>query len=437
MIAAQPQFDVWYDKSLVGGDKFRKTIVETIKSAAYFIVLISRASAGSEWVLDEVEYAKRIHKRILPIWLEQTEIPDDMDMILQRYHSLFWYLRQSDAQFERNLLSVFGLAEQEKETGKVPVGFGNEFSEADNLRMRTLLESERNGAFAQCYAKQNACLLGCAYLFGGPCAIDKDKARFYFRIAEYHGDPDGTFYLLKMQLDDRYAQTWDDPDEAFYGPIMEKIEALSENGSVPAMLFMGNVYWYAQYGRAQDLEKSAALYEKCALLGNARAQYIMSANYYYGDGVPKDYDLAVMYANLASEQKYLKSERRWGKLYRDGLAVRQDYGKAREHYENGAKMGDYNCYNKIGDMLYYGWGFPVDYEEAFRYYQRGEHAVELRQRYAAAKSKQALGRCYELGHGTAVDLSAAADQYLEGYRLGLKECRDHYIRVSSALKREQ
>ena len=48
MIVAQPQFDVWYDKSLVGGDKFRKTIVETIKSVAYFIVLISRASAGSE-----------------------------------------------------------------------------------------------------------------------------------------------------------------------------------------------------------------------------------------------------------------------------------------------------------------------------------------------------------------------------------------------------
>ena len=160
----------------------------------------------------------------------------------------------------------------------------------------------------------------------------------------------------------------------------------------------------------------------------------MSANYYYGDGVPKDYDLAVMYANLALEQKYLKSERRWGKFYRDGLAVMQDYEKARAHYENGAKMGDSNCFNKIGDMLYYGWGFPVDHAEAFGYYRRGEQAAGTSQRYAAGKSKLALGRCYELGHGVEVDFSAAAEKYLEGYRLGSKECRDLYIRVSSELK---
>lgn len=84
---------------------------------------------------------------------------------------------------------------------------------------------------------------------------------------------------------------------------------------------------------------------------------MMASNYYYGDGVKQDYALAIMYANFAMVQGYPKSWRRWGEFYQDGLAVKKDYRKAREFYEKGAQIGDYNCYNKVGDMFYYGWGF--------------------------------------------------------------------------------
>lgn len=426
---------VWYDKGLIPGEEYRKKIATVIREAEFFIVLLSERSVSSEWVKDEVEYAKRCHKKIIPIYIAHTELPDDLDMILQRYHSLFWYLRSSDGQFRQSLLStVLGTSEAE---GDPSVGNGNDFSEQGNCRMRELLQLEGQGVWSQCYSRENACLLGKAYLFGGPCAVDRQKARSYFRIAEYMGDPDGTFYLLQMRLEDRELDTWDEPEPEFCAPIMARIQTLARDGSLPAKLFMGDAYWYGKYGVPVDLVESARLYEECARAGNARGQYMMAANYYFGDGVPQDYVIAIMYADLAIEQRYLKGWRRWGKFYRDGLAVPQDYGKARECYEKGARMGDLNCYNKVGDMLCFGWGFPVDHEEAVRFYRLAEQAPVRGQRYALRKAKEALGRCYENGHGVEKDLELAAQKYLEGYRYGSQECKAGYLRCKSLTETQE
>ena len=418
---------VWYDRGLILGEEYRKRIAAAIRSTDYFVVLLSEESVCSEWVLDEVEYAKKLRKKILPIWIEKVQLTENLDMILQRYHSLFWHLRSSDSEFETALLASL-LDQPEKEEGRSILGNGNEFSEAENQKMRELLEKEAQSGFSVCYQADNACILGKAYLYGGPCAADRETAKYYFRIAEYFGNQDGTFYLLEMALDDVVRNTWDEPERSFSDPIIEKIEALSDAGSIPAKIFLGNLYWYGLYGYPVDMTKSARLYETCARAGNARAQYMMAANYYMGDGVAKDYTLAKMYANLAIEQHYIKGWRRWGEFYRDGLAVQQDYAKARECYEKGAQMGDFHCYNKIGDMLYYGWGFQVDYQEAVQYYLKGELAPAFSQRYSLHKAKEALGRCYEHGHGVKKDLLIAAEKYMEGYRYGNEECKKGYLR---------
>ena len=427
LLEKQPGFEVWYDRELVPGEIYRKKIAGVIRDANYFILLLSNAAANSDWVYDELEYAKKLRKRILPIWIEDVDVPDDLDMILQRYHSLFWHLRSSDSQFEQNLMAMFDQGQQ-KTQGQAQVGYGNEFSERINQRMKDLLERERQGKFSECYLPQNAVLLGSAYLLGGPCAIDRDKARHYFTAAKYQGDRDAEFYLLRMSMEDKVSETWDDPDEEFSAPVLARISELADEGSVPAKLYMGNLYWQGRYGVTKDHGKSAALYEECARLGNARAQFVMSSNYYYGDGVEKNYDLAKMYANLALEQKYIYAWRRWGKFYRDGLAVEQDYAKARECYENGARMGDYNCYNKIADMLYHGWGGPVDYEGAVKYFSEGEKAPAFGQSYSIQRAKTGLGRAYETGRGVETDIAAAAEKYLEGYEAGSLECREHYLR---------
>ncbi len=433
IIERQPGFQVWYDKGLLPGEVYRKRIAEAIRESAYFIILLSKTSVASDWVLDEVEYAKKLCKRILPIWLEDVEIPDDLDMILQRFHSLFWHLRSSDEQFEESLMSMFGVTEK-KPVGQALVGFGNEYSAKVNARMRELLVRESENRFSEIYKPENAVLLGEAYLTGGPCSVDRDKARHFFRAADYFGSPDGEFYLLRMKLEDRVSQIWDDPDETFTRPVVNLIRDLAGEGCIPAMLYMGNLCWYGRFGVAENRVRSASYYEECARRGNARAQYVMSSNYYYGEGVQVDYELAKMYANLALEQRYIYAWRRWGKFFRDGKAVEQDYARARECYEKGAQVGDYNCYNKIGDMLYHGWGCEADPAEAVRYFEKGEQAPEFSQRYSLQRAKSALGRAYEFGRGVERDLAVAAQKYYEGYEAGSLECRDSYLRCSRQLQ---
>ncbi len=435
VLTKHEEFSVWYDKGLVPGEIYRRKIASVIRDSSYFIILLSNNSVKSDWVIDEVEYAKKFRKRILPIWIENVDIPDDLDMILQRYHSLFWHLRSSDKQFETSLMSMFD-GDQKEAQGLSQVGFGNQFSEKVNQQMKTLLNKEKQNRFADCYDPENAVILGSAYLYGGPCDVDREKARHYFRAADYFGSADGEFYLLQMSLADMVKETWSDPDEEICRTVVERIEQLALDGSVPAKLYLGNLYWHGRYGCPKDPRRSAALYEECARLGNARAQFVMSSNYYSGDGVEQDYELAKMYANLALEQKYIFAWRRWGKFYRDGMAVKQDYKKAVSCYENGARMGDFNCYNKIGDLFYHGWGCPVDHSMAFRYFQKGEGAPAFGQSYALQRSKMALGRAYEKGEGVERDLAAAADKYLEGYQYGSLECRDAYLRCCNLMQEQ-
>ena len=431
-LAKHDGFDVWFDRGLTPGEVFRKQIVEVIRESGYFIILLSEASVQSDWCIDEVEYAKRLHKKILPIWLENLELPDELDMILQRYHSLFWHLRSSDSQFESSLMSMFDTPVDDTQ-GQALVGFGNHFSEKVNMQMKALLSKERQEKYADCYQPENAIVLGQAYLFGGPCAVNRQKALHYFKTAQYFGNRDAEFYLLEMQREDQKRETWDEPDEEFCKPIVERIQELADDGSVPAKLYLANMYWHGHYGLNVDMEKSAALYEECARGGNARAQFVMASNYYNGEGVEKNYELAKMYANLALEQKYIYAWRRWGKFYRDGLAVPQNYEKARACYEKGAKMGDFNCYNKVADMLYHGWGSEVDYKGAVEYFEKGEQAPAFSQPYCLQRSKMALGRAYENGQGVEKNLKTAADKYLEGYHFGSLGCRDAYLRCTSQL----
>lgn len=427
---------IWYDKGLIPGEIYRKKIVDTIRNSDYFIVLLSSFSVRSEWVMDEVEFAKKQHKRILPIYLDDVELPDELDMILQRYHCLFWHLRSSEEEFLESLERIFGDESVREDPAKSAFGF-SEFSEAENLEMRRLAELESKGSYAACYTAEASCRLGKAYLYGISCAVDRKKAAFYFRIAEYRGNPDGSAYLLQMKLDEMEQAIWDEPDEEFCEPIIRELRSLADRGSEAAMLLYANALWYGKYGCAEDMVRSAELYERCARNGNARAQYIMASNYYMGEGVPQDYDLAVMYANLCMEQKYIKSWRRWGEFYRDGRIFPQDCARAREFYARGAEAGDYHCYNRIGDMYYYGQGCEVDRDRAFAYYLKGEKAPENGQKYGLWCAKQALGRCYELGHGTERNLETAAEKYLEGYRLGCRECKSDYLRCSRQIRQQR
>lgn len=77
--------DVFNDVSAIRPDeKFWPKIEKGIAKCQALVVVITFASSGSEWVKREVEYARELSKKIIPVWVEDCPIPPifaDRDVI--------------------------------------------------------------------------------------------------------------------------------------------------------------------------------------------------------------------------------------------------------------------------------------------------------------------------------------------------------------------
>jgi formylglycine-generating enzyme required for sulfatase activity len=68
-------FDVWIDDNIDYGDRWQRVIFKAIDDCSAIIVLMSPASAESEWVEREYNYAHKRRKPQFPILLEGEEFP--------------------------------------------------------------------------------------------------------------------------------------------------------------------------------------------------------------------------------------------------------------------------------------------------------------------------------------------------------------------------
>lgn len=433
-LEAEGKLSIWFDESLVPGEEYRKKIASRIREADYVTVLLSARSVKSEWVLDEVEYAKSCKKRIVPVWIEPLELPPDFEMLLQRYHGLFWYMKTSSAAFARDFSIIVHNRNQSEEWQSDADEIRRETVPDEENRITALMQQAAEKQYSLCYQPENALLLGRAYYYGIRTEVDFEKARFFFKVACYRQNPDAAFFLEQIRLDELREEISDDEPSPLWEAPLARIDELARAGSVPARLFMGNVYWYGKFGYPVDAVRSAQLYESCAREGNARAQYIMASNYYHGDGVDKDMDLALMYAQLCLEQKYFKACRRMGIFCLDGLALPRDTQQALELFTQGSQAGDYYCFCLLGQMYEQGNGVPEDAEKALACYTEAEKAPINGQAYALRKTKEALGHFYESHPDIPHHLQKAAEKYLEGIQLGNTACRESYTRLRTALE---
>lgn len=76
----QRGFSVWMDLELLPGEEFSRAIQRVIGSAGAVVVLWSPHSVESDWVLAEANLARQ-RKRVVPVLLEQVEIPLPFSMI--------------------------------------------------------------------------------------------------------------------------------------------------------------------------------------------------------------------------------------------------------------------------------------------------------------------------------------------------------------------
>jgi hypothetical protein len=113
------RWSVWWDVSLVAGDRYRSKIDEQLRSARCVVVLWSAASIESDWVIDEAEDGKK-RKILVQALIEDVQPPHGFRQI-QAARLIEWDGRDS-GEFERLCagVSTFAPSSRSQEKPQAP-----------------------------------------------------------------------------------------------------------------------------------------------------------------------------------------------------------------------------------------------------------------------------------------------------------------------------
>ncbi|MDO4807729.1 MAG: TIR domain-containing protein [Coriobacteriales bacterium] len=99
-------YRVWYDAGVEETEDFPDYIADHVYGCASFIMLVSGSALGSVWCVQEAKYAFKLNKRILPIYLEDVELPRGLDLCIGTKQAMRWYEYESDEAFYKKLFKA-------------------------------------------------------------------------------------------------------------------------------------------------------------------------------------------------------------------------------------------------------------------------------------------------------------------------------------------
>ncbi len=73
---------VWYDEGIRPGSEWTDELAAAIDNCEYFLFFVTPRSVNSRHCRDEVQYALKLGKSIVVIYLEPTELPRGLDLVL-------------------------------------------------------------------------------------------------------------------------------------------------------------------------------------------------------------------------------------------------------------------------------------------------------------------------------------------------------------------
>jgi TIR domain/FHA domain len=75
----------WIDESdILGGSSWAASIQQALRASSVVVLLVTANSVSKEWVLDEIVAARNLRVPIIPAFLEDVRLPDELRFMLQR-----------------------------------------------------------------------------------------------------------------------------------------------------------------------------------------------------------------------------------------------------------------------------------------------------------------------------------------------------------------
>ena len=300
------------------------------------------------------------------------------DGVKKNFKKALKYLEQAASQ--RN-------AEAFVELGKLHLKTGSMFTEAD---ARTKAEEAWTRADGL-GSVEAAYLIGRLYCQAGYVARNRDKAEDWYKRAADKG-----YAPAQYELGDLYLNKYDGREKESF----ELIKKAAEGGVAEAYETLGNFYAFSEMGIADkdkaiaaynaaakagitsaltmlasyymdngETKKGIEAYEQAAEQGDNIAMQLLGDNYYFGDGVERDYSKAFYWYNRAADKYYPHTFFGVARCYLYGNGVERDIKKAVKYLKRAADI-DRDAMYELGNCYFNGWGVKQDKDEAKRLWEK-------------------------------------------------------------------
>ena len=211
--------------------------------------------------------------------------------------------------------------------------------------------------------------------------------------------------------------------------LLTLYRSAAEAGHQPACVRLGEIYLDGILVPRDDVEAVRWL-TLAAAGGDAKSQYNLGCEHYFGRGVPQDAAAAAVQWRLAAEQGYAAARENLGTLYFFGSGVPEDRVEAARWFRLAAESGSAEGQQKLALMTQQGWGTtPADPKESLRWMyaaamQGNESALDDLADYAVQ------------GVGMDPDPIAGARWYWMSAQKGRTAAAEKFIELDRSLRAE-
>ena len=195
------------------------------------------------------------------------------------------------------------------------------------------------------------------------------------------------------------------------------MRAKSLGWSVALVLLVGSVAVSAQSTDRKTPQSIAAL-KKEALSGDANAEAELAADFYLGQGVPKDATKAAFWYRKAAEQGHTNSQLVLGAICDDGDGVPQDHTEAAQWFRRAAEHGNARAEFYLASDYDKGQGVPKDAAQAANWYKKAAEQGD-------ADAQNNLGVMYLNGEGVSQDEKLARLWFQKAADQGSAEAKEN------------
>ncbi|MBQ3055764.1 MAG: toll/interleukin-1 receptor domain-containing protein [Oscillospiraceae bacterium] len=117
---------IWYDEGLTPGESWNDDLAEHLKNSEIVVIMLTKNSVTSQYVKAEINYAISKQIKLLPVFLEQIDLPAGLEMMLSSVQYAILY-GESDINRQIRMIQS-NLPNTVFATKKVPFFENSEFS---------------------------------------------------------------------------------------------------------------------------------------------------------------------------------------------------------------------------------------------------------------------------------------------------------------------